>query len=60
MLAVIMSYAAIDHNPQNEFVAADGRYTSDLYVLFGAYFAMAAIPVATLWALSEWLLSRKD
>jgi cytochrome bd-type quinol oxidase subunit 2 len=52
---------ALDHNPQGEFAdAGNGRYTDDLYALFGITAAMVAVPVATLLTVIGFLRRRTD
>ena len=51
MVAVLMCYIALDHNPQGEFADPEtGAFTSDLYVLFGVYTAVVGLPTAALLA----------
>lgn len=46
LLALWPAYAAFDHNPQHEFVDVEGRFTSDLYLLYiiaTGFFSLPAV-----------------
>lgn len=57
-MAIVASYAALDQNPQGEFQSYEtGEWTGDLYVVFGVWWGVVALPLMAL-CLSIWLVRK--